>query len=205
MARWLLIKTIITMVLVSISPFLSRRFFAIFFALLALSLLSTFAETTLLSVPATPYDHQMSRIQPILVSSNSGAPANVTLGLVNRWMNDLRGIPYGYSAQWRTPEEVTHDPVADCKGKAVSLYERMRSHGAQNVRLVIGKRAPTSRVTHTWVEWSDGTQSYVLDPTINWNAYSTSKISRSSYVPYFAFDGTKKFRATSADNLYAKL
>lgn len=202
---WAAIKTITTMVLVSISPFLSRRFLALFFTLLALSALSTFAETPLFSVPATPYDHQMARIQPILISANSAAKENLSLGLVNQWMSDLRGIPYGYSAQWRTPGEVAHDPVADCKGKAVCLYERMRAHGAQNVRLVIGKRAPTSRVTHTWVEWTDGAQSYVLDPTMNWNACSTAKVPNNSYVAYFAFAGTKKFRASSGENLYAKL
>ncbi len=193
------------MVLISLSPFLSKRFLAFFFAVLALSALSCFAEAPLFSVPATPYDRQMVRIQPLLVSSPATQGGNLSVALVNHWMSDLRGIPYGYSTQWRTPDEVARDPVADCKGKAVSLYDRMRAHGAHNVRLVIGKRAATSRVTHTWVEWTEGSQTYVLDPTINWTACSTSKISNSSYVPYFAFSGTKKFRAASADHLYAKL
>jgi hypothetical protein len=201
----LLIKTIIIMVLISLSPFLSRRFVAFFLALLALSAISCFADSALLSVPATPYDHQMARIQTSLTASAAGQDENLSIAVVNHWMSDLRGIPYGYSMQWRTPGEVAHDPVADCKGKAVSLYERMRAHGARNIRLVIGKRAPTSRVTHTWVEWTEGSQTYVLDPTINWTACSSSKIPSNSYVPYFAFAGTKKYRAAPATNLYAKL
>ncbi|MBV9009243.1 MAG: hypothetical protein JO354_08775 [Verrucomicrobia bacterium] len=194
------------MVLISISPFFQRRLVALLFAILALSAISCFAESPFFSVVATPYDHQMARIQPVLTTSvESAASRNLSLAIVNHWINDLRTIPYGYSMQWRTPQEVARDPVADCKGKAVALYEQMRAHGAHNIRLVIGKRAPTSHCTHTWVEWTDGACTYVLDPTINWNAWSTEQLPRNSYVPYFAFCGTKKFRAASADNLYAKL
>ena len=204
LAHLLLIETINIMVFVSLSPFLSKRFLVFFFALLALSAITTFAESTLFSVGATPYDHQMARIQPVLTCGTE-RNENLSIQVVNHWMSDLRGIPYGYLTQWRRPEEVAHDSVADCKGKAVSLYERMRAHGAHNLRLVIGKRAPTSRVTHTWVEWTYGRQTYVLDPTINWTACLVSTTSSNSYVPYFAFDGSKKYRATSASDLYARL
>ena len=193
------------MILISLSPFLSKRMLVILFAVLALSALSCLAESTFLSVPATPYDRQMSRIQPVLTSSAPGPKGSLSLEAVNRWMTDLRGIPYGYYIQWRTPGEVARDSWADCKGKAVSLYERMREHGAHNLRLVIGKRAPTSRVTHAWLEWSDGSRTYVLDPTFNWNACSASSIPSSSYVAYYAYDGARRFRAASIGNLYAKL
>jgi hypothetical protein len=193
------------MVLISLSPFLSKRMLAVLFAVLALSALSCLAQSSFFSVSATPYDRQMSRIQPVLISSTSGQRETVSLNAVNRWMSHLREIPYGYLMQWRTPSEVAHDPAADCKGKAVALYERMREHGAHEVRLVIGKRAPTSRVTHAWVEWTDGCNAYVLDPTFNWCAYPISHIPSSSYVGYYAFDGPRKFRATSNGNLYAKL
>jgi len=193
------------MVLISLSPFVSRRFLAFLFAILALSAISCFAESPLFSVPATPYDHQMARIQPMLTSASPAQKENLSINVVNHWMNDLRGIPYGFSVQWRTPSEVAHDPAADCKGKAVALYERMRAHGARNIRLVIGKRAPTSRVTHTWVEWTEGSRTYVLDPTINWSACVANEIPNNSYVAYFAFAGTKKFRAASAGDLYARL
>jgi hypothetical protein len=193
------------MVLISLSPFLSKRMLVVLFAVLALSALSCLADSSFFSVSATPYDRQMSRIQPALTTSLPSHNATVSLAVVNRWMSDLRAIPYGYSMQWRTPGEVAHDPVADCKGKAVSLYDRMREQGAHNVRLVIGKRAPTSRVTHTWVEWSDASHTYVLDPTFNWHACSANAIASSSYVAFYAYEGTQKFRAASAGSLYAKL
>jgi hypothetical protein len=192
------------MILISLSPFLSKRMLVVLFAVLALSALSCLAESSFFSVPATPYDRQMARIQPVLNS----APAQkeeVSVETVNRWMTDLREIPYGYSMQWRTPAEVAHDPSADCKGKAVSLFERMRDHGAHNLRLVIGKRAPTSRVSHAWVEWTDGSRTYVLDPTFNWSACPLSNLRSSSYVGYYAYDGARRFRAASIGNLFAKL
>lgn len=154
---------------------------------------------------ATPYDRQMTRVQPVLNSAPPGENESVSLDIVNRWMSDLRGIPYGYSMQWRTPGEVARDPVADCKGKAVALYQQMRAHGARNIRLVIGKRAPTSRVTHAWVEWTDDSRTYVLDPTFNRIACSATELPNSSYVGYYAFDGTRKFRAAAVGNLYVKL
>jgi hypothetical protein len=193
------------MILISLSPFLSKRMLVVLFAVLALSALSCLAESTFFSVSATPYDRQMARIQPVLTSSTPAKGEDLSLQAVNRWMADLREIPYSYTMQWRTPSEVARDPSADCKGKAVSLYERMREHGAHNLRLVIGKRAPTSRVTHAWLDWTDGSRTYVLDPTFNWSACSTTTIPSSSYVAYFAYDGTRRFRAASTGNLYAKL
>ena len=193
------------MILISLSPFLSKRMLVVLFAVLALSALSCLAEPTFFSVTATPYDRQMARIQPTLTSNSSAQSGSVSLETVNRWMSDLREIPYGYSMQWRTPSEVARDSSADCKGKAVSLYERMREHGAHNLRLVIGKRAPTSRVTHAWLEWADGSRTYVLDPTFNWSACLATNIRSSSYVAYYAYDGAHRFRAASVGNLYAKL
>ena len=193
------------MILISLSPFLSKRMVVVLFAVLALSALSCLAESTCFPVPATPYDQQMARIQTVLSFGGSGQKEGLSVETVNRWMSDLREIPYGYSMQWRTPREVAHDASADCKGKAVSLYERMREHGAHNLRLVIGKRAPTSRVTHAWLEWANGSRTYVLDPTFNWNACSASSIPSSSYVAYYEYDGTRRFRATPIGNLYAKL
>jgi len=147
----------------------------------------------------------MARIRPILAKSASGPAQNLSLELVNHWMEDLRGIPYGFSTEWKTPAEVARDAVADCKGKAVTLYGRMREHGARNLRLVIGKRAPSSRVTHTWVEWNTGSRTYVLDPTINWSASPVTQIPISSYISYYAFSGTRKYCAAASPGLFAKL
>ena len=191
------------MILISIQPFARKKIFAFAAALLCLSTASCFASPLLFSVDSTPYDRQMSRIRPVLLTKSAFTSQQVSISTINEWMSDLREIPYGYHMEWRTPAEVASRAPADCKGKAVALYERMQTSGAKNVRLVIGKRAPTSRVTHAWLEWETTHGTYVLDPTFHWAAYRTEDISERSYVPYFAYAGARKYRAAAASALYA--
>ncbi len=171
-----------------------KRFFFVLLAAIALSCVSSFGDSVLLRVKTTPYDHQMSRIRPILASEARIAHGDVSLGMVNYWIGDLRSIPYGFTNEWKTPAETQSGEPADCKAKALALYEKMQEHGATNVRLVIGRRTATSRSTHAWLEWDTRTGSYVLDPTINWMAYRSSALGRHSYIPFYAFEGNQKFR-----------
>jgi predicted transglutaminase-like cysteine proteinase len=183
------------MILVSIQPFDPRKIFLLILAILCLAVLPCFAQPILLSVSSTPYDRQMTRIQRVLTSKSSTDKEDVSIALVNHWIQDLREMPYAFSPEWRTPEEVQIAPAADCKGKAVALYQKMHAHGAHNVRLVIGKRTFTSRKTHAWLEWSTDAGTYVLDPTILWSACRTEEVRGNSYLPLYAYSGTRKFRA----------
>jgi hypothetical protein len=182
------------MITVSLNPFSVKKLFLFVIAALGITCVSCFAETTLVNVKSTPYDNQMQRIRPILVSG-SKAKGDVSLSLVNHWIGDLRSIPYGFTAEWKTPSETESGAPADCKAKAVALYEKMQAHGASNVRLVIGKRTPASRSTHAWLEWETKDGSYVLDPTINWMACRTAEVDARSYVPFYAFAGNSKYRS----------
>ena len=164
--------------------------------LVGLSSATIFADALMLTVKATPYDHQMTPIRDVLTTRGSSSD-HTSLALVNTWMSDLRNIPYGFQPVWRTPSEVESGRPADCKGKAVALYKRMKSQGATNLRLVIGKRAPTSRQTHAWLEWQTEGGSYVLDPTFNYSVTRVEKINRNCYVPLYAYAGSKKFRAST--------
>jgi predicted transglutaminase-like cysteine proteinase len=164
---------------------------------IGLSSATCFADALLLTVNATPYDRQMERIRPVLTTASNASADRTSVAVVNEWMTDLREIPYAYQLIWKTPSEVESRDPADCKGKAVALYQRMRANGATNVRLVIGKRAPTSRMTHAWLVWETSNGSFVLDPTFNYSVTRAEKIGRSSYVPLYAYAGSKKFRATS--------
>ena len=152
------------------------------------------ADALLLTVNATPYDNQMARIRPVLTAP-AASSNRTSIAMVNAWMSDLREIPYGYQMIWKTPSEVESRNPADCKGKAVTLYQRMQARGATNVRLVIGKRAPTSKMTHAWLEWQTNEGTFVLDPTFNYSATRAEKIGKRSYVPLYAYAGSKKFRA----------
>ncbi len=186
------------MILVSLNPFVLRRIFIVILALIGLSCATAYSEPLLISVKSTPYDRQMTRIRPILTADGHAERSQVSLRLVNQWIGGLRSIPYGFTAVWKTPAETKSGAPADCKAKAVALYERMKDNGATELRLVIGKRTTTSRSTHAWVEWNCEGTNYVLDPTINWMAYRSSDLGSRTYVPYYAFAGQKKYRAASA-------
>ena len=166
--------------------------------LLGFAASSSFADALLFTVSSTPYDRQMERIRPVLTGSTHSTGSQVSVTIVNQWMADLRAIPYGFTTFWKTPAEAQSGAPADCKAKAVALYEKMRDNGATNVRLVIGKRTTTSRQTHAWLAWDTESGSYVLDPTFNWAACASSKVGKQNYQPLYAYAGAKKFRATSA-------
>lgn len=189
------------MVTISIRPYSLRKVGFVGFALFCLSCLSAFAQSNYISVNATPYDRQMTRIRPILSSDSGHREQNLSFGLVNHWIGDLRAIPYGFSKEWKTPDEVQTGAFADCKGKAVALYNVMHSRGAENVRLVIGKRLWSSHKTHAWLEWTTAAGTYILDPTINWSAFRAERTGRSSYIPLYAYAGAKKFRAATSTGL----
>lgn len=191
------------MITISIRPYSAPKLGLTALTILFLSCLSAFAQSAYITVNSTPYDRQMTRIRPILTSA-SARHNEVSLSLVNNWIGNLRAIPYGFSMEWKTPEEVQLGAYADCKGKAVALYNSMRSRGVDNVRLVIGKRSWTSRKTHAWLEWATTSGTYILDPTINWAAFRAERAGRSSYIPLYAYAGAKKFRAAANDTLLAK-
>ena len=185
------------MIMISLQPFHCRKIFAVAATLICLSSVSSFAQSLFLSVPSTPYDRQMTRIKPVLFTKATSQKEGVSLALVNNWIQDLRGIPYSFSPQWMTPSEVQTAPAADCKGKSVSLYHKMHANGAKNVRLVIGKRLVTSRKTHAWLEWTTNGATYVLDPTINYSAFRSEQLGSRTYIPLYAYAGSRKYRAAS--------
>lgn len=170
----------------------------LFSALLTLSSVSCFADALLFAVKSTPYDRQMTRIEPILTSNPKTADNNVSMTVVNAWMSDLRSIPYGFTTVWKTPAEAQSGAPADCKAKAVALYEKMKAHGASGVRLVIGRRTMTSRQTHTWLSWETPAGSFVLDPTFNYEACKAERLGSRSYMPLYAYSGHQKYRAASS-------
>jgi hypothetical protein len=156
--------------------------------------ISCSAQPLYLAVESTPYDLQMSRVSPILNGTSVDWKEQVSLTSINQWMHKLRAIPYRYCKKWKTPREVKSSRVADCKGKAIMLYERMRADGARNVRLVIGKRHMHASQTHAWVEWDVKGGTYLLDPTFNWVAKAAPQ-DPTKYIPFYAYEGVNKYRA----------
>ena len=176
------------------------RYFCFLFVTLG-SASTSLAQSQFIEVDYTPYDHQMERIQPVLTAPVGYSLDELSLTLVSEWMIELRAMPYHYSRQWRTPLEVESARAADCKGKALALYDRMLLNGACNLRFVIGKRRTNDLITHAWLEWDIATGTLILDPTFNWTA--TWKLAgQRTYVAFYGYEGARKFAA--ANVLFAK-
>jgi hypothetical protein len=183
------------MVLISLHP---RRWQKALFSLVAsagLAALSCVGQTMLFKVDSTPYDGQMTRVAQVVHRPSAMHSDRASFLLLDSWMTALRSMPYEYSPKWRTPREVLSTRMGDCKGKAVALYEKLRAHGAHNVRLIIGKHHVDDARTHAWVEWETAQGTLLLDPTFNWRATRTNDQDFSNYIPFYAYDGSRKYRA----------
>lgn len=118
------------MVFISLQPFAVKRVFLLIAAIVCLLTASCFADSVFLTVDSTSYDRQMGRIRPVLLSLKSNRSEHqISLSLVNHWIEDLRGIPYGFSQDWKTPRDVETGAAADCKGNLVTLYKLMEDSG----------------------------------------------------------------------------
>ena len=156
-----------------------------------------FAQSTFLQVSATPYDRQMARIEPILTARSGHVSNGLSFALVNEWMIELRAMPYRYSPEWRTPSEVEAMRMGDCKGKALTLYDRMQLNGARNLRFIIGKRRTIDSRTHAWLEWETKMGTVLLDPTFNWTA--AMKVGdRRSYIAFYGYAGPHKYQVANS-------
>ena len=176
---------------------LPRKCVAAIVATSCLASVHCFAEPIFFPVEYTPYDNQMARVQPVLVSTCAAPVDAVSLTTINQWVEALRRLPYRYSKQWQTPFEVNMTRAGDCKGKALALYEVMQAMGASDVRLVIGRHRAGDWFTHAWLEWETAEGTYVLDPTFNWHAIRAERNS-AKYVPLYAFEGGQRYRAINA-------
>lgn len=135
------------MVFISLQPFAVKRVFLLIAAIVCLLTASCFADSVFLTVDSTSYDRQMGRIRPVLLSLKSNRSEHqISFVVVNHWIEDLRGIPDGFSQEWKMPREVKAGAAADCKSKAMALYRLVEDSGANNLRTAIGKRTSAIRI-----------------------------------------------------------
>lgn len=152
------------------------------------------ADTTYSAVSSTPYDRQMMPTRPILRTPAGRAVGDTSLATINRWILDLRVIPYEYSVDWKTAAQLASTVVTDCKGKSAMLYARMRSSGQREIYLVVGKRRAADLATHAWLEWRTNRGNYVLDPTFCEVALPVRALDPTTYIPHYGYDGVRKYR-----------
>lgn len=160
------------------------------------------AQATYFLVDSTPYDRQMARICDTLATPPPASAHRLSWIKINQWMAALHEMPYRYSKRWRTPAEIRSANVADCKGKALLLYEKMRANGVRNLRFVIGKHHSDDSLTHAWLEWDTTSGNYLLDPTFN-SAAAQNFRDGSAYIPLYAYLHGRKYWAANT-SLFAE-
>lgn len=163
------------------------------------------AQEMFFIVSSTPYDKQMARVRRVLTAENHCRPTRVSPVKINEWMNELYDIPYQHFVQWKTPAEVQVAQTADCKGKTMALYDKMRANGTTNVRVVIGKRYLDALKTHAWLEWKTNNGTYILDPTFNEMVPRTEWHGSTTYIPLYAYEGAHEYRAYNCHSEYASV
>lgn len=161
---------------------------------LGLSASRCFADTTYAPVSSTPYDRQMIPTLPLLQTPAGRGAGDTSLATINRWILELRVVPYEYSIDWKTASQLASGVVTDCKGKSALLYARMRAEGAKEIHFVIGKRRAEDLTTHAWLEWRRDSGTYVLDPTFREEAHRVRALPPATYIPQYAYDGFRKYR-----------
>ena len=138
---------------------------------------------------------------PILQTPAAGGTGDISLATINRWILELRMIPYEYSIDWKTAAQLASTVVTDCKGKSAMLYAKMRASGQIQIHFVIGKRRAADLTTHAWLEWRTNRGTYVLDPTFCDVALPVRALDPTTYVPQYGYDGFRKYRIRRSTSL----
>lgn len=174
----------------------SNRLGCTIFAMLLVGAANALAQSDLRFdvVSVTPYDAQLHRVHRYLNTKAATRSSKLSLTQVNEWMDQLRDVPYEFSASWKTPDELRSSAKGDCKAKSISLFYLMKASGAKNLLLVIGREKYSRPESHAWLIWQVGGNHYLLDPTHNSKAVQMQAFDPDRYIPHFAYSAKKKFR-----------
>jgi hypothetical protein len=91
----------------------------------------------------------------------------------------------------------------DCKAKSLWIADKIGDR--EHIRFVIGKARSTSRISHAWLMWNDGSRWWILDPTNTSLPIPAESVARNEYIPLYSYDahgcyrhaGTQLYASTS--------
>jgi hypothetical protein len=104
------------------------------------------------------------------------------------------------------PEVTERTHSGDCKAKSLWIADHIGDR--DNIRFVIGKARSTSKISHAWVMWNDGSRWWILDCTNTSVPIPASSVSKNEYIPLYSYDarhcyrhsGTQFFTASAASS-----
>ena len=163
------------------------------FALSGLVLAKTAALAGIdLGIPAgyTPYDRYMSPVKQVLGSLRG---QTTDFKRVQSLLNEGRSFRYSFTDPYMAalPAVTARTHTGDCKAKSLWLMDQL---GDSNLRYVIGKARATSKISHAWVMWNDGSAWWILDPTNANRPIPAESTSRNEYIPQYSWAKSGSYR-----------
>jgi len=155
-----------------------------------LAIVSSASAALDLGAPAssTPYEPYMRPVKQVLGSVS----AKADLTKVKELMKVGRGFRYSFTEPYLAalPSVTAATKSGDCKAKSLWLINQL---GDKNVRYVIGKARSTSKISHAWVMWNDGSQWWILDCTNTSKPIPASSVSSSEYIAMYSYDSSRAY------------
>lgn len=142
------------------------------------------------SAGSTPYDPYLHPVKQVL-GSLSGSGAELTR--VAELMRTGHGFRYSFTEPYtaQLPSVTAATKKGDCKAKSLWLADQL---GDRNIRYVIGKATRTSKISHAWLMWNDGSRWWVLDPTNVSKPIPAESTSRNEYIALYSYDAGRSYR-----------
>jgi hypothetical protein len=144
---------------------------------------------------STPYEAYMRPVKQVLGSVSS---SKADLNKVKELMKVGRGFRYTFTEPYLAalPSVTAATKSGDCKAKSLWLIDQL---GDKNVRYVIGKARATSKISHAWVMWNDGSQWWILDCTNTTKPIPASSVSSSEYIAMYSYDSSRAYTHGGAE------
>ena len=168
------------------------------FALSGLLLAKTAALAGIdMGTPAgyTPYDRYMSPVKQVIGSLRG---QTTDFKRVQSLLNQGRSFRYSFTDPYTAamPDVTARTHTGDCKAKSLWLIDQL---GDANLRYVIGKARASSKISHAWVMWNDGSAWWILDPTNANRPIPAGSTARNEYIPQYSWakSGSYRHSATS--------
>lgn len=124
--------------------------------------------------------------RPVRLVLTTLAGERPSMERVRQLLETAHSFRYALTDPYRAalPNETDRLRSGDCKAKSLWLIEQM---GDRRVRYVIGKIHRSSALHHAWVEWHDGEQWWILDPTNTVTPIAVESVGRSDYVSLYRY------------------
>jgi hypothetical protein len=175
---------------------MSVRTLALALSGLLLARISTCAAVDL-GTPAgyTPYDRYMNPVRQVLGTLHG---QTTDFNRVQNLLRVGRSFRYSFTDPYvaASPATTARTRTGDCKAKSLWLVDQI---GDANVRFVIGKARATSRISHAWVMWNDGSSWWILDPTNASRPIAAANVAKNEYIPFYSWarDGSYRHAMTA--------